>query len=110
MKLLITIVDREYSSKVIKLYENEEYNIQFVSLGKGTANSQMLEYFGFGETEKTVIITIIEKNDVPILFEKLSSSYDLQGKTVAFTVSLSSIGKKTLSLFRKEVTEVNDDE
>ena len=52
IKLMVTIVSRGRSEKVLKMFQEENLGLHYVSLGLGTANSEILDYFGIGETEK----------------------------------------------------------
>jgi hypothetical protein len=59
---------------------------------RGTANSQILSYFGLSESEKAVLMAVIrddqEKAALEVLEEKFKTIKN--GKGVAFTVSLTS--------------------
>lgn len=107
MKLLITIVDRKICSKVLKIFEENEVHFNTVCLGKGSANSEMLHYFGLGETEKNVIFSMIRKEDSEAILENLYEGIEFSrhGTGVAFTVPLSSIGKKLLTFLQGENEE-----
>jgi uncharacterized protein YaaQ len=109
MKLLFIIVDRGYSQNVLELIESLNYSLEIVCYGKGTANSEMLDYFGLGESEKEVIISVVQENQVQNIFEVLStkSEFSQHGGAVAFTISISSIGKSTLEFIK--YLQVNQD-
>lgn len=57
MKLMLTIVERGYGKVLTKLYRNHHVTVHFQSLGRGTASSELLDVLGFGETERTVILS-----------------------------------------------------
>ena len=56
LKLLVTIVPRSRTLLFIDLLEQFEVNMQLVIYGKGTADSEMLNYLGLAESEKAVIM------------------------------------------------------
>lgn len=57
IKLLITIVDRGKGAKAAALYRSEHIYFNYICLGLGTANSEILDYFGLSETQKDVVFT-----------------------------------------------------
>ena len=57
IKLLITIVDRGKGAKAAALYRSEHLYFNYICLGLGTANSEILDYFGLSETQKDVVFT-----------------------------------------------------
>ena len=59
LKLLVTIVDRSKALFYVDILEQYEVNMQLVIYGKGTANSEMLNYLGLAETEKAIILSVI---------------------------------------------------
>ena len=93
LKLLFTIVDRSKTLFYVDLLEQFEVNVQNVIYGRGTANSQMLDLLGLGESEKSVIISYIREDKVKEALETLEDKFHKvkNGKGVAYTISLDSI-------------------
>lgn len=90
----------------------------FMTLGTGTAQSDVLDYLGLEATEKTVLFAVQEEEDWLALKKDLRRKLqiDAPGGGIAFTVPLSSIGgKKTLRFllarenYRKEEESVLKD-
>jgi len=102
MKMLIVICDRNLTNIIVKMLneENVKYHISFY--GKGTANQNILAYFGLEKTEKEIIMSIIDKQDVTHILDRLTT-YEFIKKhgAVAFTVPLDGISKNTLDYIRK---------
>lgn len=94
--LTTTIVDRKNGSKYAKLYKDNGLAVTFMTLGAGTANSDVLDYLGLEATEKTVIFTVQEEEDWLALKKELRQKLqiDAPGGGIAFIVPLSSIGGK----------------
>lgn len=94
--LTTTIVDRKNGSKYAKLYKESGLTVTFMTLGAGTANSDVLDYLGLEATEKTVIFTVQEEEGWLALKKELRQKLqiDAPGGGIAFTVPLSSIGGK----------------
>ncbi|HHX80241.1 MAG TPA: hypothetical protein GX692_04165 [Acholeplasmataceae bacterium] len=107
MKLLITIVDRNHSDKFVNIL-NKVPRFQGISLGKGTATSDILDYLGIGETGKDVVWCVVEDEDVEGIFAEFSKYKEFtQMGAVAFTLSIANIGKKFYNLIK--ALEVKDD-
>jgi hypothetical protein len=100
MKLLVTIVERNHSGKFTDIL-NRVPRFQVTSFGKGTASSEILSYFGIGETDKDVIFCILEDADVEEVFSEFGKHKEfIQQGAVAFTVSIINIGKKFYNLIK----------
>ena len=93
MKLLITIIDRPQCQRVTKIYEQHGLTYQVEILGKGTANSELLDFLGLGETEKTLVLGFDLKNEVDKVLPDLRKhlEFDKKGAGVAFTIPITSI-------------------
>lgn len=97
--MMTTIVDRKIVKKYIELYRENDLQVMFLSLGLGTAVSEVLDYLGLDSTEKAVAFTVIEENTWITVKKQLEKKLkiDAPGGGIAFIVPLSSIGgKKTL--------------
>lgn len=99
MKLLITIVDRKLSGKIVQIL-GARY--QLISRGTGTASSEILDYFGLGETEKDISFCLVEDNDVQRIMGEYAAVKDFtrHGGGVAFTIPVSNIGKKFYDMLK----------
>ena len=58
LSLLITIISRSLTKKFIQFYEEAGLDVSFISVGKGTAASELLHYFGLEGAEKSVLFRI----------------------------------------------------
>lgn len=97
--LMTTIVNRKDAKKYLELYQNNNLNVAFLSLGFGTATNEILDYLGLDSAEKAVAISVLEESawlHIKKLLEK-KLKIDAPGGGIAFIIPLSSIGgKKTL--------------
>lgn len=98
--LMISITDRGRSPKFRDLYARMGNPVAFVTLGRGTAASEVLNSFGLEATEKAVLYSIVTGDT----WKKIKSGLqreigiDVPGTGVAFLIPVSSIGgKKQLS-------------
>lgn len=91
--MVITIVDRGRGDKVVKLFQENHIPISFVSLGHGTARSEMLDRLGLGETKKDTIMCLAPGRAVPPLLDLLAQRMQMKypGKGIAFSIPLSGV-------------------
>lgn len=116
--VMTTIIDRNKGKKYLNLYKEDKIEVMFITLGKGTASGDVLDYLGLEATEKAVIFTVLEESKWAETKKDLQKKLqiDAPGEGIAFIVPLSSIGgKKTLQFltasqeFQKEEESVLKD-
>ncbi len=93
LKLLITIVARNKAEYFVDLLQSFEVNLQSILLAEGTANANTLNLLGFANTEKAVILSVIQENRIPDALHTLEEKFSTikEGKGVACTVPLTSV-------------------
>ncbi len=105
LTLLVTICDRAKSKKITDLFTAKNASFNLLALGKGTANSKMLNYLGIGETEKAVHFSIMATSEAAEALAKLDERLDLKkpGHGIAFTLPMESayIDESTRFTFEK---------
>lgn len=91
--LLVTVVNRSKGTYYVDLLEQFEINMQTTILGKGTANSEMLNLLGLIETDKVVILSLVKEEKVKEISDVLQEKFDKikNGKGISFTIPLKSI-------------------
>ena len=97
--MMVTITDRNRKKKFEEFYKKNTHMVFFTTLGRGTANSEMLDYFGLEESEKVVILSVVTEETWKKLRREMivKMQIDVPGTGIAFIVPLSSIGgEKTL--------------
>lgn len=116
--LMTTIVSRKQLKKYLRLYQEEQLQVMFITLGVGTASGDILDYLGLESTEKAVLFHVLEESVWESTKKNLRQKLqiDAPGEGIAFVVPLSSIGgKKTLQFltgnqdFQKEEESVLKD-
>lgn len=93
IKLLITIMDRGKGVRAVDLYRASNLHFNYICLGTGTANSEILDYFGLSETKKDVVLTLIPAARVQDVMCKAGERFHIThpGMGILFTVPLSGI-------------------
>jgi len=94
--LMTTIVDKKIAKAYLDLYEENNQNVMFLSLGAGTASNEVLDYLGLEHTEKAVIFSIQDEQSWTEIKKQLEKKLkiDAPGGGIAFITPLSSIGGK----------------
>ena len=78
IKLMVTIVERGKGERIAELCLREHLHFHFICLGLGTASSEILDYFGLGETAKDVVISMVPDYKVPELMPMISEQMQLK--------------------------------
>ena len=93
LELLVTIVNRSKGEYYIDLLQSFDVNMQFVTLGAGTADAQTLSRFGLADSDKTVIFSIIQGNKLQDALYVLDRKFKTikNGKGIAYTIPLSGV-------------------
>lgn len=93
---MTTITDRARAPKFVSLYKEHGLDFNFVTLGAGTAVSEVLDSLGLEKSEKAVIFSIVTKSTWKAVKASLEKKLkiDVPGTGIAFIIPLSSIGGK----------------
>ncbi len=99
INVAVLIVARELKSKFTEFLESQNVHVTLSVLGKGTANSETLDFLGLESSERAVLFSVVTRET----WEKLKKSLyktmyiGVPGVGVAFLVPMSSIGgRRTL--------------
>ena len=93
---MITIVDRNSTDRFTDFYEKYGASVSFVSVGRGTAASEVLDFLGLDISEKSVIFSAVTAKVWKAIRYGLQNRMriDVPGTGVAFIVPFSSVGGK----------------
>ena len=94
--MLATITSRNLTKHFTSFYEEMNLPVSVITVGYGTASSEILDYFGLDGSEKSILfhfVTDTTWRDVKRQL-RLKMKIDLPGTGIAFLVPLSSIGGK----------------
>lgn len=93
LKLLVTVVNRSKALFYQDLLEGFDVTMQLVIYGKGTANSEMLNFLGLAEPEKAIILSCVREDRVKDIMETLTEKFEnvKNGKGIAYTIGMQSI-------------------
>lgn len=93
---MITIVDRNSTDRFTDFYEKYGASVSFVSVGRGTATSELLDFLGLDVSEKSVILSAVTYKVWKAIRYGLQNRMriDVPGTGIAFIVPFSSVGGK----------------
>lgn len=105
--VMVTITDRKKILDFLEFYRTNQAGVNFVVLGTGTANSEVLDYLGLEDEGKAVIFSVV----TDLIWGKIKRGLerklqiDVPGTGIAFAVPMSSVGGKRELLFLTENQE-----
>lgn len=93
LKLLVTIVARKKAEYYTDLIQSFEVNMQMVILAEGTANAKMMSLLGLTDSDKAVILGVIQEDKIHEALRTLEEKFHTikDGKGVACTIPLTSV-------------------
>jgi len=94
--MMVAITNRAMKHKFQEFYKENDHMTVFGTLGRGTANSAVLDYFGLEASEKMISFSVVTEE----MWRKLkrgliiNMQIDVPGTGIAFIIPLSSVGGK----------------
>ena len=99
--MLMTVTKRTMGRKLLACYEENGLAAVMCTLARGTATSDILDYFGLEVTEKMVTMTVVSDETWKKVKHDLEDKLqiDVPGTGIAFLVPVSSVGGKKVFQF-----------
>ena len=99
-ELMITIVERGKSAKVIDILKTHDCSYNLVTLGEGTARSTMSDIFGFGIVEREVIWSLVDPLMSDKILKTMNNVLELSepAKGIAMTIPTNSASNLMLDI------------
>ena len=111
--LMTAIITRDRTKDFAAFYDRYNVPVNFITLGNGTANNELLDYFGLDGTEKAVIFSVVTRKTWKKVRAGLEREMqiDIPGTGIAFIIPLASIGGlKALRFLTGDETFENGEE
>ena len=118
--MMVTVTNRNYRKQFRDFFEKNDLHIFVGALGRGTARSEVLDYFGLEESEKLLYFSVVTDTTWRKLRRTLITQMliDVPGTGIAFVIPLSSVGGKKAMQFlineqeyeKEEESELKDTE
>ncbi|MDR1287190.1 MAG: hypothetical protein LBK08_06240 [Treponema sp.] len=105
LKLIFFIVDWSKVQAISDVFTEEKVRFHFISKGRGTASSDILDLLGIGSSEKAVILCLEQAVMAPVLLKEVRKKLGFHnpGVGIAFTVPLSGINNPILRVFKESI-------
>ncbi len=101
---MVSIVERGQGKPLSRLYETYGISCQFISLGRGTASSELLDVLGFGGTERSVLLSLGEEGLINRLMYELHEGLteNLSCKGIVFDMPLTGLNQIMAVLLKNQ--------
>lgn len=105
IKVLISVTKRGNGNKMVDFYKKNNLHYDFICLGAGTANSEILDYLGLETNEKDIVITMIPTAVIPDIIKGVTEEFklDFPGKGIVFTVPLTAVSSRIQQILCKNL-------
>lgn len=105
--MMTTIANRNMLPRFLGFYQEQGVTVNLITLGRGTAASEVMDYFGLESAEKAVLFGVVTDQVWRTLKRGLQNQLriDVPGTGIAFTVPLASIGGRRELRFLTERQE-----
>ncbi len=96
LHMMVTITDRKFTRKFTVFYEEHGLPVNLITVGAGTASSEVLDYLGLDGSEKAVMMSVVTGEKWKKIKRQLQVQMRINypGVGIAFIIPLSSIGGK----------------
>ena len=93
LSMFVTIVNKGQGNFVLKLFESEGANAQFVQHGEGTAQKEIRDILGIEDKSKEIIISLIPNDNIPSARNELEAFFKVSKKNrgIGFSIPMTSI-------------------
>jgi nitrogen regulatory protein PII len=107
LKALFLIVDWNKLNVVSEVFAGESCLLSFVSQGRGTASSEIIELLGLGKTDKAVFFSLVQSTDTPHIIQGVRHAMGIgrAGAGIAFSIPLGGITTRIFTMFDEAVME-----
>ena len=93
LSMFVTIVNKGQGNFVLKLFESEGANAQFIQHGEGTAQKEIRDILGIEDNSKEIIISLIQNDKIPSASKELEAFFKISKKNrgIGFAIPMTSI-------------------
>ncbi|MDR3173827.1 MAG: hypothetical protein LBU19_06240 [Treponema sp.] len=105
LKLVLFIIDWNKIHLLSEVFDQEQVRFHFITKGRGTANSEILDLLGIGANDKAVVICLEQEILAPVLLKEVRQKVGRRspGAGIAFSIPLSGINTPVLRVFKESV-------
>ena len=91
-EILLVILKRGLAEEASEFLKKNKSNFHLIAMAEGTAESEIMEFFGFGISEREVLFGLIDANEAERTLDLLSAKFDFEepANGIALTLPLTS--------------------
>ncbi len=96
LNFMVTVTGRKLAKKFSAFYEEMGLPVSFITMGYGTASSEILDYFGLDGSEKAILFNVVTPSTWKSVKRqlRLKMNIDIPGVGITFLLPMSSVGGK----------------
>ena len=93
LSMFVTIVNKGQGNFILKLFESEGANVQFVQHGEGTAKKEIRDILGIEDKSKEIIISLIPNDNISSARKELEAFFKVskRNRGIGFSIPMTSI-------------------
>ena len=93
LSMFVTIVNKGQGNFILKLFESEGANVQFVQHGEGTAQKEIRDILGIEDKSKEIIISLIPNDNISSARKELEAFFKVskRNRGIGFSIPMTSI-------------------
>ncbi|GHV91173.1 nitrogen regulatory protein P-II [Spirochaetia bacterium] len=105
LKFIVFIIDWNKTKIISQVFEEEHVRFHFITRGRGTASSEILDLLGIGASDKAVVLCLEQEVLIPVLLKEVRKKlgFHSPGAGIAFTMPLSGINNPILQVFKESI-------
>ena len=110
LKLAVSILKRGAGNKMAEFYKKNNLHYNFICLGEGTANSEILDYLGLETNEKDIVLTLVPSAKIQGLMKDTAQEFKLNfpGRGIVFTISLASVSARAHRILERDLEKIKE--
>ena len=110
LKFVLFIIGWKQARIISEILEKDKVHFHFITQGKGTANSDILDLLGIGAENKALIVCVEQAALVPVLLKDVRKKlgFNSPGQGIAFTISLSAINDPLFSILKQSLYQSDE--
>ena len=93
LSMFVTIVNKGQGNYILKLFESEGSNAQFVQHGQGTARKEIRDILGIEDNSKEIIISLIRDEQIEEIKTELEAFFKIskRNRGIGFSIPMTSL-------------------
>jgi nitrogen regulatory protein PII len=109
LRAFLLIVDWDKVHEISEVFEKENCLLSFVSKGKGTATSEIIDLLGLGASDKALFVCLVQSTETTRIIQEVRHTLGARsaGAGIAFSIPLGGVGARVFTVFAKSAALVN---